>query len=116
MSTKKDHLIGQIEELVESGSRLRAQLQDYERAMVRISRRLEKGEPALTAARGTGIATQRRQLTEAIQEFEADRHHLRLALFAQGKEEGASMSEIGRVLGISRQLASRLGREAAVSD
>jgi hypothetical protein len=51
-------------------------------------------------------------VTEAIQEFEAARHQLRLALFSLGKEEGASISEVGRVLGISRQLASRLAGES----
>ena len=51
-------------------------------------------------------------MTEAVEESEAARHQLRLALFAVGKEEGASISEVGRVLGISRQLASRLAGEA----
>ncbi len=116
MSAKREHLVRQIAELVESAARLRAQLQRYERAMSKISQRLEDGEPAVTAAMGTGIPAQRRLVTETIEEFEASRHQLRLALFALGKEEGASISEIGRVLGISRQLASRLAGEAASED
>jgi hypothetical protein len=80
--------------------------------MVAIAERLEDGAPAIGAAKGTGIPTERRQVTEAIQEFEAARHQLRLALFSLGKEEGASISEVGRVLGISRQLASRLAGES----
>jgi len=113
MSTKRERLLAQIAELVESAALLREQLQAYEKAMLRIAKRLENGEPGVTAARGTGIPTQRRQVTESIEEFEAARHQLRLALFALGREEGASISEIGRVLGISRQLASRLAGEAA---
>jgi hypothetical protein len=91
---------------------LRAQLRRYEVAMVTIGERLEEGAPAIGAAKGTGIPTERRQVTEAIQEFEAARHQLRLALFSLGKEEGASISEVGRVLGISRELASRLAGES----
>jgi len=113
MSANREQLVDRIAELVESAARLRAQLERYERAMSKIARRLEKGEPAISAAMGTGIPAQRRLVTETIEEFEAARHQLRLALFALGKEEGASISEIGRVLGISRQLASRLAGEAA---
>jgi len=80
--------------------------------MVKIAKHLEGGAPGVAAAQGTGIPTERRQVTEAIEEFEAARHQLRLALFALGKEEGASISEVGRVLGISRQLASRLAAES----
>ncbi len=116
MSTKRKRLLHRISELVESSARLREQLLRYERAMVKISTRLEGGVPGITAAKGTGIPTERRQVTEAIEEFEAARHQLRLALFALGNEEGASISEVGRVLGISRQLASRLAAEAASAD
>lgn len=116
MSKKRERLVKSIEELLECSVLLRRQLQQYERAMNRIAERLRKGELAIAASRGTTIPTQRRQVTEAIQEFEAARHELRLALFALGQEEGASMSEIGRVLGISRQLASRLAAEAASAD
>ena len=114
--TKRENLIRTIEELVSSSSRLRETLQGYERAMVKIGRGLERGEPAISASQGTGIPAQRRQVTEAIEEFEAARHRLRLALFALAGEEGASISEVGRVLGISRQLASRLAGEAAQQD
>lgn len=113
MSTKRQHLIDQIGLLVESSARLRAELEGYEATMTSVGARLEAGEPGVQASSGTAIPDQRRQVTESIQEFEAARHRLRLALFALGKEEGASISEIGRVLGISRQLASRLAGEAA---
>lgn len=115
-TTKRQDLIDRIAELVEVAALLRAQLQGYEKTMTKIAARLENGEPGIAASTGTGIPGQRRHVTEAIEEFEAARHRLRLALFALGMEEGASMSEIGRVLGISRQLASRLAGEAAQAD
>lgn len=83
--------------------------------MAAIAERLEAGAPGISASKGTGIPSERRQVTESIEEFEAARHQLRLALFALGKEEGASISEVGRVLGISRQLASRIAAEADVT-
>lgn len=111
-SIKRDHLLQRIAELVECSARLREQLLRYEKAMLKIAERLEAGAPGIAAAKRTSIPTNRRLVTESIEEFEAARHQLRLALFALGKEEGASISEVGRVLGISRQLASRLAREA----
>lgn len=110
-STKK--LVFRIRELNEAAGRLRGTLRQYERTMARIADRLEAGERAITASQGTGIPSERRQVTEAIDEFEAARHQLRLALMAAARAEGASISDVGRVLGISRQLAARLAAEAA---
>jgi hypothetical protein len=115
MSTKRKRLLHRITHLVACSALLRQQLLRYERAMLKIAERLEDGAPGVVAAKGTGIPTERRQVTEAIEEFEAARHQLRLALFALGKEEGASISEVGRVLGISRQLASRLAADSEES-
>lgn len=112
MTTKRDLLAQRIAELVECSALLRGHLQRYETAMGKIAEHLDEGVSAVTASRGTGIPSERRLVTEAIQEFEAARHQLRLALFALAKEEGASISEVGRVLGISRQLASRLAAES----
>ena len=112
MTRTRRRLIRRITELVESSANLRELLLHYERTMEKIAKRLEAGEPAVGAAKGTGIPTERRLVTEGIQEFEAARHQLRLALFAVGKEEGASMSDVGRVLGVSRQLASRLAAQS----
>jgi len=107
----KKLLVRRIRELIESAALLRGALQRYEKTMAGIADRLEGGEAAVTAAKGTQIPSERRRVTEAIEEFEAARHELRLALIGAGTAEGASLSEIGQVLGISRQLASRLAGE-----
>lgn len=112
MPSKRRRLVQRIEALIECSALLREQLVRYEQAMGTIAARLEDGAPGISASRGTGIPSERRLVTETIEEFEAARHQLRLALFALGKEEGASISEVGRVLGISRQLASRLAAES----
>jgi len=109
--TSKKILVRRIRELNESAALLREALQRYENTMARIADRLEGGEAAITAAKGTQIPSERGRVSEAIDEFEAARHQLRLALIIAGTAEGASLSEIGRVLGISRQLASRLAGE-----
>src|SRR5271166_1112624 len=116
MPSNRHRLERRIRELVEASALLREKLQQYETTMNKIAGRLEKGEPGITAAKGTGIPSDRRLVTEAIDNFEAARHELRLALMALGREEGASISEVGRVFGISRQLAARLAGEVAETD
>ena len=106
-------LVLRIRRLNDTSAELRSSLQRYERTMARIADRLEEGDAAIAAASGTSIPSERRQVTEAIEEFEAARHQLRLALMVAGRAEGASIAEVGRVLGISRQLAARLAAEAA---
>ena len=54
----------------------------------------------------------RREVTEALEEFETARHRVRLSMFGVAEEQDASISEVARALGISRQLASRLAAEA----
>jgi hypothetical protein len=116
MSNKRDQLIRRHYEVIESSSQLRTQLLDFEKAMLKIANRLEGGEPAVSAGHGIGAPGHRQRVTEALSQFEGSRHQLRLALFALALEEGASMAEVGRVLGISRQLASRIAAEATRND
>jgi len=114
MTTSRKRLIRQAEEVSESVAYLRSQLRLYQDAVQRFIEHLEKGETALAAAQNTNVARYRQLATEAIEGFEGARRQMRLALFALGQEEGASISQLGRALGVSRQLASRLAAEAAV--
>ncbi len=84
--------------------------------LANVKREVEKGEPVFGPDEDSETPAYRQQVTEAIGEFEAARHQLRVALFAVGKEEGASISQVGRVLGISRQLASRIAKEVDTTD
>lgn len=81
-----------------------------------VERELEEGEPVFGPDEDTEAPAHRQRVTEAIEEFEASRHQLRVVLFAVGKEEGASITQVGRVLGISRQLASRIARKEDTAD
>jgi len=58
--------------------------------------------------------TARRNVTDAVAEFECARHRFRLALVAVGVDNGMSGAEIGQALSFSRQLASRYLKEARV--
>jgi len=61
-----------------------------------------------------GAADMREELTTALDDFEIARHAVRLSLYAVlGLDQGESISQFARSLGISRQLASRLAREVA---
>ena len=114
MTKKASHLVSEISALVEATERLRETLGRYKRANANLARRVSRGESVLEAFEAMdGAMDRQRELTEILEEFEAVRHRVRLALFGLAGAQGASMSELGRRLGISRQLASRLAKEAA---
>ncbi len=98
---------------------LSEQIDQYKSALVRLkarcregARRLEEGEePVTVVLEALGWADQRRAVEEASNQFEAVRRHVRLGMCAVAVEEGASMAELARALGVSRQLTHRLYNE-----
>jgi len=113
MTKKADRLVADISVLAEASKTLREVLLRYERALVTLASRVKRGESVLEAFDAMDGAMRRhRELTETLEELEAARHQVRLALFSLASAQGASMSELGRRLGISRQLASRLTTKA----
>jgi len=109
---KSKRLQRNISELVDCSADLRQLLQCYETDLTKVAASFEDGVPALVATNSADVPLARRQVTEGIEKFEATRHQLRLELFSLALDEGASISAVGRALGISRQLASRLAAEA----
>ena len=67
----------------------------------------------------TGVLTEihadtwRSTVTDAIRDFEAARHRVRLLLVAIEMEEGESIGKVAKGWGVSRQLASRWVQESA---
>jgi len=113
VSKKSDQLAREIAALIETTDTLREVLARYKRANAHLAKRVAQGESVLEAFEGLDGAMRRhRELTETLEEFEAARHEVRVALFALSTAQGASLSELGRRLGISRQLASRLAAQA----
>lgn len=117
MSKKSEHLVREISSLIETTESLREVLSRYQQANDNLAKRVGQGESVLEAFDGLDGAMQgQRELTEKLEEFEAVRHQVRVALFASATAQGVSLSELGRRLGISRQLASRLAAEVGDVD
>ena len=112
MSRNSKLLVRRIGDLVETSERLREVLRRYERANVDLARRVERGQPTIEAMENIDAPDRRKEVTETFDEFEAARHQVRLALMVVSLEEGSNRSDVGRMLGVSRQLASRLAIEA----
>lgn len=75
---------------------------------------LEKGVAvsASVGAAGGDSAVLRQNTNDCLAEFERCRHKMRIAFIGFSLDEGMTIGDIGRTLGISRQLASRFAREA----
>lgn len=102
-----------IEELLSATSILRSELGSHEEicrtllSEVRDDHEMSGVLPAIHAD------TWRSAITDAIRDFEAARHRVRLLLVAIEIEEGRSIGEVARSWGVSRQLASRWVQESA---
>jgi len=113
VSEKRKDLVRQISALTEATNNMEAVLARYKRAINELAAHVEEGDSVLEAFdEMDGAMLRQRELTETVDEFAAARHQVRLAVLALAIAQGASLSELGRRLGISRQLASRLAAEA----
>ncbi|HYA69096.1 MAG TPA: hypothetical protein VED63_10225 [Acidimicrobiales bacterium] len=109
MPTKRDRLVREIRGLMSASDALSDVLERYKAANATLIDRVKAGESVLEALDGLQVPMRRhRELTETLEEFEAARHRVRRSLIALSTSQGASLSELARKLGISRQLASRL--------
>ncbi len=116
MSATNQRLLRRISELVEADDELRELLLRYRKINANLAKLIERGESGAAALKAIDAPIQRREVTEGLEKFDAARHQVRLALFSLCLEEGTTISEIGRLLGISRQLASRLAAQAAAAE
>jgi len=112
MPDKNKQLVQSASDVIKCTERLRDVLLRFKKGVSGLAGRVEEGELAVAALGAIGGPIRRQELTETLAEFEAARHQLRLAVFALALEQGTSTSEVGRMLAISRQLASRLAIEA----
>jgi response regulator of citrate/malate metabolism len=112
MSRRSNTLVREANGLRESITHLRSVLEKYAKQNDRLRSRIQAGDhlgETLDQLQGAGT---RLQMTEALEQFEVARHRVRLSMFALAEEQGMTISELARSLGISRQLASRLAAEA----
>lgn len=112
VSPQQGELVEKIGELSRANARLREVLGRLDAATVALADRVTRGEALAEALPALGGRLELREVRHALDEWEGLRRQVRVLLLAQGHEEGTSMAEMGRMLGFSRQLASRLGADA----
>ena len=112
MAGEVKHLVQSMDALIEQVERTRSVLQRYKTVSAKVARRVEEAQLLADVLAQVNGPVIRREITEAIEELEGARHRVRLAMFALGEAQGTSISELAHQLGFSRQLGSRLAREA----
>jgi len=105
-------LVRDMAALVKATDELCEVLQRYQTMNAEVATRVERGELLTGALDAVEGPIRKREVTDSLARFEAARHQVRLAMFALGDEQDTSASALGRQLAFSRQLASRLAREA----
>jgi hypothetical protein len=114
VSKNSKQLVRRIAVLVEANDHLCDVLERQRVFMVEATTNIETGGLTIGGLLSGGAADMREELTTALDDFEVARHAVRLSLYGVlGTDQGESISQFARSLGISRQLASRLAREAA---
>jgi hypothetical protein len=111
---ERELAIRTVERTIESSVALRKHLVSTERTGRKMISALRRGVPISESVETTGAspAELRQSSHDLIAEYEHCRHEMRAAFLLPSLDEGLSIGDIGRALGISRQLASRLVKEA----
>jgi DNA-directed RNA polymerase specialized sigma24 family protein len=106
-----------IEETVAASEALREHLKRTERIGRKMISALQRGAALSEAVdvAGESSGELRRTAAEYLSHYEASRHRMRNVFMLGSLDEGLSIGEMARKLGISRQLASRLIHEARES-
>jgi hypothetical protein len=108
---ERDLALAGLREFQQEAASLRASLRSYETALNRVGRRIERGDVLHEAMDKVGLSDLRVDVVERLTSFEVARHRMRVACFRMSLTEGLSMTEVARLWGISRQLASRVAKE-----
>ncbi len=109
MANELERVKRALETIVRADEDLQVAMERHRELSLETARRLERGTDSLTNILVDLHAADRRQeVNDAIEQFESARHAVRIAFFALGRAQGATATAVGRALGISRQLASRL--------
>jgi hypothetical protein len=101
-----------LQQAIDSMRSVREQLRATERAYRRGIARLEAGAGVGDALEAIAAPATRMTLNDALADLEHSRHQARLTVVVTALGEGLSLGEIGRKIGVSRQLAARLAKEA----
>ena len=107
----RQRLLKAIRAYQDATAEVRALLDEVDQGLGVFAELLESGEPVAALLGGGEASASRRQFVKAMTDFETARRRLRIAVITLGVEQGESMADLARSLGISRQLAYRLQAE-----
>ena len=106
-----ERVIADVRRYSEAGERLIERLQVQSQWNQEDIDRLQGGATLMESVRSTDSAARSRDLTAILAEFEESRRVIRASVVAAALAEGATISEIGEIFGVSRQLANRFVKE-----
>lgn len=112
MSDAYERIIADVERYTEAGERLAKRLLEQSQWNRDDIERLRAGVTLIDSCTGTDSATRSRSMTRILAEFEESRRAIRSSTVLGLVADGLTISEIGQVFGVSRQLANRLVRDA----
>ena len=101
-----------VENLLDALAELRKTTRTAEADVRRALKLAQGGADVGTALMASNPAQTRQAMNAALDAVELARHNMRLRIFRVGLEGGLTIGELGRAFGFSRQLASRLAKEA----
>jgi hypothetical protein len=107
----RESIIESMEETLSVMGTLRSKLKATEASYRRGIENLREGSSIEDSLHSIAASATRSSLNAKLEELELSRHRARLAMIAGGLHEGLSIGEIGRILGVSRQLAARYAKE-----
>jgi hypothetical protein len=102
----------QLEDLLKAAKKLRATLLRTETLYRQTLKGVRRRSGITATIKANRFDTARQQLTDALKEFEGQRHRTRGSVILAQLAEGERISEVGRSWGFSHQLASKYAREA----
>jgi len=103
----------QLEELLEAAKKLRATLLRTETLYRQTLKGVRRRSRITATIKANRFDAARQDLTDALKNFERQRHRTRGSVILAQLAEGESITAIGRSWGFSHQLASKYAREAA---
>jgi len=99
-------------QLIKRTDELRDALDRFDQATRSGLEVLQRGVPLVEGLAEARAGSARASLNKALDRMETARRDVRVAMSDVALEEGASLSEVARALGVSRQLLSRLAASA----
>ena len=112
MTSEREELLALLDELNQAITNAAEALSASRADNRRFRQLIAKGTPLRDALSVVSAPESRASVEVALKHMARTRHQLRRMVLALGMNEGMSLAEVGRLYGISRQLASRLVAEA----